>query len=253
MRIKSWGVTDRGLTRSVNQDFILRNDQVHIYIVADGMGGHAGGDIASQLAVESVQKYFDDNFNHSKLIDPHDFISQSYQVATKQIFEENSKNFVLLEEDNTGSIYGSMGTTMVMAFYYNGHCYIGNVGDSRAYLFDKEVKELYQITEDHSLVYENMKQGLITEEEMKKSNQKNIITRNLGFKDTVNVDLFQREVKPKDKILLCSDGLCGYVDHKKIEEICSYDSGDKVISECIKESHKTGGLDNISVILLEFY
>ena len=142
-----------------------------------------------------------------------------------------------------------MGTTMVMATLINGKLYIGNVGDSRCYLFRDN--HLWQLTEDHSLVNEQIRAGIISEDEVHMVSGKNVITRSVGFEEVVDADIFQRKVEKGELYLLCSDGLCGMVDDSVIESILKNNDPRNAVNSCIEAAKQAGGDDNISVIVLQ--
>lgn len=253
MEIKSWGDTDLGRKRQKNEDSILVNKNLHIYAVADGMGGHKDGKKASSMVVQITEEVFKKEFEKGKIKNPENIIKKSYKEAAQQVYEANVKQFKkagLFQDDDSVISTQGMGTTLVMAFIYDGICYVGNVGDSRAYLFSEKEKVLWQLTEDHSLVYEELKQGLITVEEMETSSQKNIITKSIGFKSSVEPDIFERPIQDGDSFLLCSDGLCGLASNNEIQDICSKKPEQDVVSSCIKKANDNGGADNISVIYI---
>lgn len=239
MLISAWGLTDVGLKRSNNQDSILLDSANHLYVVADGMGGHKGGEVASQMAVEVAQTILKRDIGIADL-SPRDLIAKIYQEATAQIHHRSS----VVSPELSG-----MGTTMVMAFLYNGKVYVGNVGDSRAYLLHRG--SLWPMTDDHSLVNEQLRSGLIREEDLSTISGKNVITRSVGFEPEVVPDIFEREVQEGEAILLCSDGLCGLVNDQKIEEICNSNLGKRVVEKCIDEAKLAGGDDNVSVIYIQ--
>ncbi|MEZ4872819.1 MAG: SpoIIE family protein phosphatase [Bdellovibrionales bacterium] len=142
-----------------------------------------------------------------------------------------------------------MGTTMVMGMIANGHLFIGNVGDSRCYLFKNN--HLWQLTEDHSLVNEQIRAGIISEDEVHLVTGKNVITRSVGFEEVVDVDVYQRKLEPGEIYLFCSDGLCGMVHDTVIESILKNTNLNNVVDSCIEAAKAAGGDDNISVILIK--
>jgi protein phosphatase len=141
-----------------------------------------------------------------------------------------------------------MGTTLVAALYHSGTLYVANVGDSRAYLFSNG--RLWQITEDHSLINEQLRAGLISEEQIARTTPKNVITRSVGFERDVQVDIVERTLQPGEMILMCSDGLSGLVADRRIAEICSSHHPSEVVSICIDEAKNNGGDDNVTVMVL---
>jgi len=234
MQIKAWCKTDKGLKRDSNQDSYLINENLGLYIVADGMGGHSGGEIASQLAVITAQDTIQRFIASTKR--PRDLIGQAYINASQIIFDK-------AQFDNP-ELQG-MGTTMVMALVWNNILFVGNVGDSRAYLFRRP--HLWQITEDHSLVNEQIRAGL---DPKLSPVGKNVITRSVGFERDVVADIIERPLQNGDNFLLCSDGLSGLVSDERLAEILNTTPEEKVVDACVQEALSAGGHDNVTVLYL---
>jgi serine/threonine protein phosphatase PrpC len=239
MKLKGWGQTDVGLKRAINQDSILVDDGLGLFVVADGMGGHKGGEVASAIAVQSAKEIVKSCLEEPSF-SPRDVIREIFVEASHRIFKKSS-------EENP-SLAG-MGTTMVLCLYYEGTIYVGNVGDSRCYLFNNNL--LWQLTEDHSLINEQVRAGVITEDEIDLMVGKNVITRSVGYEREVQVDIVQRKIVPGEKFLLCSDGLCGLVSDALIENVLKQFTGRKSIDYCIELAKEAGGDDNVSVVLIE--
>jgi PPM family protein phosphatase len=234
MQIKVWCQTDKGLKRESNQDTFLVNEDLGLYIVADGMGGHSGGEVASQLAVTTAENTIEKLAPTGKRA--RDIMAQAYMESSRTIFDK-----ALLENPELEG----MGTTMVAAFFHDNTLFIGNVGDSRAYLHRKPY--LWQITEDHSLVNEQLRSGL----EIKGAPVgKNIITRSVGFERDVLADIIERPLQEGDNFLLCSDGFSGLVPDNRIAEILNITPQKDIVTTCIDEALKAGGQDNITVLYL---
>jgi PPM family protein phosphatase len=240
MNIEVWAQTDIGLKRDNNQDAILVDHDLQLYIVADGMGGHNGGEVASAMAVEAVQDLVRRRINEPKVM-PRKVLADAYREASARIFHKSSYE--------NPELYG-MGTTMVLLWVYGDRIYIGNVGDSRAYLF-RTPHQLWQVTEDHSLINEQVKAGVISEEEAPHVSGRNVITRSVGFEKEVSADIFERAVTKDDLFLLCSDGLSALVSYDRLSGIISSSGHPEAISRCIKEAKSAGGDDNISVIMIK--
>lgn len=241
MELRVWCQTDVGLRREANQDFFLFDEAMGIYVVADGMGGHNGGEVASRMAaetvVEVVRKAYGDGGNRKPT--PRVVLGQAYEEASRRIFSASQE---------PGRNLQGMGTTLVAALMKDGVLYIGNVGDSRAYLFSEG--KFWQITEDHSLMNEQLRAGLISEKDLAKFVAKNVITRSVGFEREVEVDLIEREVRPGELFLICSDGLSGLVDDERLAEICRTKQPSEIVSICVEEAKKNGGDDNITAMVL---
>jgi protein phosphatase len=240
MKFEVWAQTDVGLKRDINQDAILVDHDLNLYVVADGMGGHKGGEVASAMAVEAVQDTLRRYQGDTKL-NARKVLADAYREASLRIYQKSAyENPELL----------GMGTTMVLIWAVKERMYIGNVGDSRCYLF-RGPNMLWQLTEDHSLINEQVKAGVISEEEAPHVVGRNVITRSVGFEKDVLADVLEREVFTDDLYLLCSDGLSGLVQTNKIAEILSKNRPTEAIGKLIKEAKAAGGDDNISVILIK--
>ncbi|MFP5519317.1 MAG: Stp1/IreP family PP2C-type Ser/Thr phosphatase [Bdellovibrionia bacterium] len=239
MKFDAWFVTDKGLWRESNQDSCLINKELGLFIVADGMGGHSGGEVASSLAVETLEKFFLDQ--DLKQQDPRDLLSQGYQVSSRKIYDMAA---------NERPELAGMGTTMVAAYLRGNTLYIANVGDSRCYLFHEPY--LWQVTEDHSLINEQLRAGLITEDQIKTMAGRNVITRSVGYERDVLPDIIEREVQPGETYLFCSDGLSGMVVDNKINEILMQNSPAKAAQQCVDAALANGGDDNVTVLILNF-
>lgn len=238
MQFEVWAQTDVGLKREINQDAILVDHDSNLFIVADGMGGHKGGEVASALAVETVQEVIGRRRTEPKL-SPRKVISEAYREASSRIHHKST-----FEQPE---LMG-MGTTMVCFWEYRGRVYIGNVGDSRCYMLNGG--KLWQLTEDHSLINEQVRAGVISEEEAPHVIGRNVITRSVGFEKDVNVDVLEREPQKDELYLLCSDGLCGLVTPEKMIDLVTSTPIEDIVTKCVKAAKAAGGDDNISVIVI---
>ena len=238
------GATDIGRKRKTNQDSFFVSMEKKLFIVADGMGGHNGGDIASQMAVKILPDYLTQNID----MDPSLLLNASIKECNRSI-----KNFGETHPELVG-----MGTTIV-AFYFRGqNIYIGNVGDSRAYLINN--KKIFQISRDHSLVQEKLNYGVYTREQAALDPQKNVLVRTVGFEDDVDADIFTYKVVKNDIFLCCSDGLHGKVSDEDIVYIinqhipdpasATQEVANTVIHKLISLANENGGQDNITAILV---
>ncbi|MEW5767091.1 MAG: Stp1/IreP family PP2C-type Ser/Thr phosphatase [bacterium] len=261
--------TDRGLKREVNEDAYGIFDDQNLFMVADGMGGHAGGRIASQLAIETIGDFIQapSEANYS-LIQIQNLLLLSedlYQFERVKVTDlvlgkdlpEKALDLVKAVRLANRRIYNTavaqpklagMGTTIVAVTFEANLVYICHVGDSRVYRLRAE--KLEQLTEDHSWVNELLEDKEITEEEAANFKYKNVLTRALGITENVKVDLRIEEVEAGDLFLLCSDGLCGQISDKQISEILNRaeDSLGPACRELIKAANDTGGPDNITVV-----
>ena len=224
----------------MNQDYVFASQDTvgnlpNLFAVADGMGGHNAGDYASSHAVRILV----DEIREDTDYNPVKVIRHAIETANTEIIEQAQKDEKLR----------GMGTTMVVATIVGQYAYVANVGDSRLYVVDKQLR---QITRDHSLVQEMVRMGEITAEEARNHPDKNIITRALGASEEVDIDFFDVQLEEKNRILLCSDGLSNMVADEEIQKILG-DSPDIEQSgrQLVATANTNGGRDNISVILIE--
>lgn len=232
--------TDVGLTRTANQDAFsvnIFNEDFALFVVCDGMGGTAAGNVASEMAVERVVKSFNDNYS-PKLSEKQivGLLKSSVESANAAIYEKASAN-----EELKG-----MGTTIVCAVVYKNTCLVAHAGDSRLYRFRQGV--LSQITTDHSVVQTMVDSGHITEEEAKIHPNKNIITRALGVHSAVEVDITDFSLESNDIVLLCSDGLTNCLESDEIANILHSADFEKVTDIMIEKANGNGGYDNITAV-----
>jgi protein phosphatase len=240
MDLRVWGQTDVGLKRKENQDSILVDTDIQLFIVADGMGGHRGGEVASAMAVEMLQKHLSENIVEGlSSREVRQVFSDGYNLANRKIYHRSS-----IEQPELKG----MGTTMVAILIYEDKIFIANVGDSRAYL----IKEPYmwQVTEDHSYVNEQIRAGMV-ENESELFMARNVITRSVGYEADINIDILERDLQVGEVYLLCSDGLSGLVNDKEILKIIQQNKIESVVSQCIEAAKMAGGDDNVSVLLIE--
>lgn len=240
--IKSFSVTDIGKKRKLNQDFVYSSDEPvgnlpNVYIVADGMGGHNAGDYASKCTVETMIREIRSSFEKS----PIRILSKAIRVANDQVRRK-------AREDE--ALFG-MGTTVVVATCLGKYLQVANVGDSRLYIVNEEVR---QITRDHSLVEEMVRMGGIDKEAAKNHPDKNIITRAIGARDTIEIDFFHEELKNGDLVLLCSDGLTNMLEDEEIGRILKSQSTiEERAGKLIEAANSNGGKDNITVIIIDVF
>lgn len=234
-------VSDVGLKRQNNQDYMFASTEKDfpLFIIADGMGGHNAGEVASSMAVKTILDKFRGNLeklNNEKTI----------KLLIKEAIQEANDN-IYLKSFERQELNG-MGTTITMAYVYDTKIFIGHVGDSRAYVVKN--RELSQITEDHSLVNELVKNGSITPAEAINHPQRNMITRAVGTSYKINLDLYIINYEDKDKLVLCSDGLTNMVDDNTILEVINSNEVDmyKVCNDLVSLAKNNGGRDNITVV-----
>lgn len=226
--------TDIGLVRKANQDSYLVDKYNKYCIVADGMGGHKAGEIASAMAAEEVGKYLDEN-KPETLHATVDALYEAIRRANNKVFKTARLNFD----------YSGMGTTLVMTYFYGEKVILANVGDSRAYLMrDGEIK---QITTDHSMVEQLISEGAITKEQAKTHPQRNVITRALGTDRELQADIYMLSAKKGDVILLCSDGLTNEIEEDTLGRMLASGASADTLIQRAKEN---GGRDNITAVII---
>lgn len=238
--MKIFSLTDVGRKREVNQDYVYATENPvgnipNLFVVADGMGGHKAGDFASKFTVEVLEQ----ELEGSRETDVETAIRDAVQSANHRLIEA---------AENDVKLYG-MGTTLVAATIIGHTLYFVNVGDSRLYLINNKIK---QLSKDHSLVEEMVRLGGIKEEEAKNHPDKNIITRAIGAKETVEPDFFEYHLQRGDMILMCTDGLSNMLDDEEIYRVVK-SSRDVVeaVTKLIDKANENGGRDNIGVVLVE--
>jgi protein phosphatase len=243
-KLDIYGITDDGLVRDHNEDFISWHLESGLVILADGMGGHNAGEVASELAVTSItdalEEVLSPDIKDSCEINFKDAVNESVIFANEEI-----NLHAQTHPECTG-----MGTTVVMALFHNDTVILASVGDSRIYRFRKG--ELTQVTTDHSLVQEMIDNGYMTEEEAINSTNRNLITRALGIGEDVEVDVTQSDIEKNDIYLLCSDGLSDMVGDEDIFSILvkSRQNLKRGAKELVDLAKENGGHDNVSVILV---
>jgi serine/threonine protein phosphatase PrpC len=230
--------SDQGRVRSSNEDSCVANGEYGLFLVADGMGGHAAGEVASQLAAATVEEIVGTRDNHGERHD---------ETLRRAALEANTRVF---ETQRLRPEFAGMGCTLTALSFRDNHYYIAHVGDSRAYRLRKGV--LDQLTRDHSLVWHLYENGVLGKDDLASHPQKNLITRSIGPHPQVDVDLEQGEAHEGDVYLLCSDGLTDVLTDEGIRQILAaagktpQELGDNLVSA----ANRGGGPDNISVIVL---
>ena len=252
MNIEVFGNTHVGMKRTHNEDNFLLLPEERLFCVADGMGGHASGEIASKIAVDELAEFYrftgkDQDatwpFKMNKQLNyDENRLSTGIKLANSRIFERAAVE----------AKYRGMGTTIVSIFFQPQTVYVAHVGDSRVYHFRQGA--LRQVTEDHSLLNDYLKAKKMTQEEIEAFPHKNVIVRALGMKDQVQVDVARVEPQDGDCFLLCSDGLSGMVTHAQMTEVLT-NGGENLEAACgrmIELANAAGGTDNITCILARY-
>lgn len=230
-------LTDTGLVRKSNEDKYLADKSRGLFVVADGMGGHEAGEIASSLAIQTLDKFL-----------TWERISQKNGQILKEAIE--AANALIYQEAKHNTDCSGMGTTITAAIFTEEKLWIAHIGDSRAYLVRDQDIEL--LTQDHSLVGELVRQGELTETEALKHPHRNVLTRALGIESEVEVDLIEKDLKSGDILLLCTDGLSNLVNDQEILEkiLINGENLKSTVNQMVKLALDRGGIDNITVVLV---
>jgi PPM family protein phosphatase len=244
------GETDVGQKRNHNEDTFSVNESECLFVVCDGMGGHASGEVASQMAVETIKTFFKDTRDDPEVTWP-------YKMDRSRQYEENRlttaikfANVRIFEAAKKEPKYHGMGTTITALYFIDDGMYRAHVGDSRIYRLRED--EYEQISEDHSLLNDYIKMKKLTPEEIANFPHKNVIVRALGMKESVKVDVIMEKPRSGDIYLMCSDGLSDEVTDQRMKEILLVHGAD-VQSSChalVEEANRNGGHDNITVLLV---
>jgi protein phosphatase len=238
--LNAYGMKDVGRCRDINQDYIFLSDKPignlpNLFLVADGMGGHKAGDLASEYTVSMIREAVEKSMRNNPL----QILKGAFQYANQK----------LIEKAQESSAYTGMGTTLVAATIVDDRAYVVNVGDSRLYKIGRNIE---QITQDHSLVEEMVRLGEISREEARNHPEKNIITRAIGVSDTVEPDYFDTYLESGECLLLCSDGLSNMIEDTQIKGILDRKRDVRsAVKELIDTANRNGGRDNIAVVLVE--
>ena len=248
MEITAAGDTNVGVKRSRNEDNLLKMPEENLFAVADGMGGHSSGEVASQIAVEGIANFF-------KATRQDEDITWPYKMDKNRPYDENRfimsiklANLRIFEASQREARYRGMGTTIAGVNFVEGDALIAHVGDSRVYRVRN--KQMTQITEDHSLLNDYIKAKKLTPDEIANFPHKNVIVRALGMKETVLVDLSRHTLQAGDIYIGCSDGLSGMVtDEELLEVINTTPDLQEAVTKLINQANEAGGVDNITVVI----
>ena len=243
MLLVSGHKSDKGLVRENNEDSIYVNDKVGVYVLADGMGGHEGGEMASNIAVNTIAKIL-----YSAYADRQ---KKNFQQIVHRALQKANEEIILFRKGDIN--LANMGTTVVISIFLDKVYYYTHLGDSRVYLYKKE-ESLIQLTTDDSLVIEMVKQGKISEDEARTHNLRHIVTRYLGIPELLLPEVQRCDIEINDCIILCSDGLTNMLSDKEILSILRGNISRGPQSVCntlVDRANKNGGEDNISIIVIQ--
>jgi serine/threonine protein phosphatase PrpC len=250
MKIVGWGTSDVGRKRHHNEDSFLCNNQIGIYAVADGMGGHLGGERASRMAVEIIERELEVAWRAGLL----DGAAQRAEAGESSPTTTLLKRAVIeadrciYETALANPALSGMGTTLTALLFNGGYVHLGHVGDSRAYLYRNG--RARQLTEDHSWIQEQVRAGLLSPEEAKESRYRNIITRSVGFEPSVEPDLAGLPVQAGDCYVICSDGLSNYVSVEEVGQVLTGHFYRDVAPVFVEMANDRGGDDNVTCLIV---
>lgn len=229
------GITDIGLHRKRNEDYFFIDQDKRIFVVCDGMGGHKGGDVASRLAVETIQENL--IFSVAEEIIP--ALQSAAKMANRNIWEKGKSDDALYE----------MGTTLTAAVIHDGSIVVAHVGDSSLYLYKED--QLIKVTRNHTLAEQMFNDGLLKKEDMRSNVYNHVLTRAVGVESHVEVDIYQEEIQAGDWVLMCTDGLTDLIEDEKIyETLRGADEPQEAAQELLNMALSKGGYDNITIVLL---
>ena len=243
LRLKAAGFSHVGMKRKQNQDNFILMPEMRLFVVADGMGGHKGGETASYLAVHAIAEFFKTGEGSKHTGDPGVRIQRAVLAANQAIQARGTIDATLQ----------GMGTTCVALYFSGENLFVGHVGDSRCYLLHPN--RVWQVTRDHSLVQEKLRAGLISRAQLKTDRMKNVITRSVGFEPDVDVDVYSLKPHPGDVFVVCSDGLSGMIEDTDIRDIideCVFrqDSLEAAVKRLIEAANAHGGDDNVTAVVV---
>ena len=242
--IKAYAKSDVGKVREMNQDYYYISnslDEVQLYILADGMGGYNGGEIASKIAVETAKNYIENNFK--EIEKDRDSIIQLLGSSMEYA------NMVVYEKSQEKPELHGMGTTLEICLIYNNKVYIGHIGDSRIYRIRKEF--IRKLTQDHSYVQKLVKEGTITKEQAAHHPQKNMLMKALGCNAFVEPDVMVKGFLKDDILIMCSDGLTNMIDQETIYQMASKKNIEQASKDLVQRANDNGGYDNITVVIIK--
>ena len=251
MKIRYAAKTDVGMKRTHNEDYFSLIEDEQLFLVADGMGGHASGEVASKMAAETIGEFYQRTREDEDATWPYKMDRSLSYVENRLVCAVKLANLRIFETSCRDIRYKGMGTTIVSTMVSGDKAYVGHVGDSRVYRI--RAGAIQQITRDHSLLedYKEAKPDM-TEEEERNFPHKNVITRALGMRETVQVDIKAHQIQSGDLFILCSDGLSGMVPDEQILYIASNaKSLERAVAELVDAANRAGGTDNVTTLLLQ--
>lgn len=252
MKVTYKAISDVGRKRSANEDSYFADEELNLFVVADGMGGHAAGEVASKIAVEAIQDFIRFTNNDKDITWPYEFDESLSMAGNRLKTAIQSAHAKVLEATSQKKEFQGMATTVVSLLVQDGKAQVAHVGDSRAYLVRGD--RLIQLTSDHSWVNEQLRTGAISSQQARNHPYRNIVTRALGGPNPVDVDVSEEPMQDGDIILLCSDGLNTMITDEDILNIVSRNKEDieAACQDLIKTANENGGEDNVTAILVKY-
>lgn len=241
--LEIYGMTDKGIVRQQNQDsiYISNNDDIKLYIVADGMGGANAGDVASNKCVEFIKEYIWENYTEKSISEISNLLKSAIDYSNRKVYELSIQN----------PEYEGMGTTVITLLIVKNKLYVAHVGDSSLYRIRKNI--IRKITKDHTYVQKLVDDKTITKQEAKVHPKRHMITKVLGCDEIIQPDILIKKVEDDDYIVICTDGLTNMVSDKEIMNIIQQNDNSKIsCTQLIDLANQRGGYDNISVIILKY-
>jgi protein phosphatase len=251
MKLRAWGCSDVGRKRDHNEDSLLLEPNLGLFAVADGMGGHLGGDRASRMAVEILGREVKRLVRNGAMKKPAKIVTENGDegpVAAALRQAARTAGAAIFDVAQREARLHGMGTTLTALLVRDDKAYVAHVGDSRAYLFRDGKAQ--QVTEDHSWIAEQVRAGLLSEEEARDSRFRHIITRSVGFEREVQVDLQEIPISPGDCFLLCSDGLTNHIEDTEIGRILTAEYYRRAPQVFVEIANERGGDDNVTVLVV---
>ena len=244
-----YGKTDIGLKRPNNEDYFKLDDDLQFYIVCDGVGGNAAGEVASCLACEATYMYLEAHMDileqylvgHRKSKNIYNLLHDAVQTANSTVLSAAVEN----------PEYEDMATTLTLILILDDKVFYAHVGDSRLYIVRND--ELHQITEDHTLANDLISTAPPEEHEMLEQTYGNVLCRAVGIEEPIEIDVSAFDIEKYDRFLLCSDGLSSYINDKELEKVILTHDSEVAVDQLIVGSHKGGGNDNITVIVVDVF
>jgi len=252
MKLTYEAVSDVGRKRKGNEDSVSVNPEHKLFVVADGMGGHAAGEVASRIAVDSIEEFIRATGGDEEITWPFGLDESISYDGNRLKTAVRSANRKVLEITREKTEYEGMATTVAAVLVDGARANLAHVGDSRIYLFHGGA--LSQLTSDHSWVNEQIRSGIISAEQARSHPLRNVVTRALGGRADLQVDVQSRDMEPGDILLLCSDGLTSMLPDEEIEPLVKEAEGDvkKAARDLVDAANARGGEDNITVLLIKF-